>query len=150
MQEFQAVLQSFWHCSVPSNLVPPSTNFTMKTEYLYKCEVDSVLVFTCSQTPERMNQTLTESKWIQLKKDNQKCQPRHHVCVAGPADWKLFDRKATNGRNPKSRAISLQDVNVFRILKATLNMLEPAVIPYKLMKPHVAGDRDRDHLKSLK
>lgn len=61
-----------------------------------------------------------------------------------------YFKKATNGRRTKSKAFSLQDVNVFHILKVTLNMLEPAVIPYELMKPHVAGDRDRDHLKSLK
>lgn len=61
-----------------------------------------------------------------------------------------YFKKATDGRRTKSRAISLQDVNVIHILKVTLNMLEPAVIPHELMKPHVAGDRDEDHLKSLK
>lgn len=39
---------------------------------------------------------------------------------------------------------------MIHILKVTLNMLEPAVIPHELMKPHVAGDTDEDHLKSLK
>lgn len=56
-------------------------------EDLLKYEIDFVLVFIWLQTPERVNQSLTESRGIKSERDSQKRQLRYHGCVAGPADW---------------------------------------------------------------